>query len=84
MKHLTHLFFRFIFLSVALVAAPLAAAAATQRVGVEHVQSADGNVKLYLKTTGDTPVAGGRIRSRMPHPGASRVSHRLRNPLAPR
>ena len=40
---------------LALLLAPLAAAAATRLVGVEHVQSADGDVKLYLKTSGDTP-----------------------------
>ena len=42
-------------LVLALLMVPLAATAATRLVGVEHVQSADGDVKLYLKTSGDTP-----------------------------
>ena len=42
-------------LVLALLMVPLAATAATRLVGVEHVQSADGSVKLYLKTSGDTP-----------------------------
>ena len=42
-------------LVLALLMVPLAATAATRLVGVEHVQSADGDVKLYLKTSGDMP-----------------------------
>jgi len=43
-------------LALILIIAPvMAAQAATSLMGVEHVQSADGGVKIYLKTNGDEP-----------------------------
>jgi len=40
---------------ILMIAPVMAAQAATSLMGVEHVQSADGDVKIYLKTSGDEP-----------------------------
>jgi len=40
---------------ILIIAPVMAAQAATSLMGVEHMQSADGGVKIYLKTSGDVP-----------------------------
>jgi len=40
---------------ILIIAPVMAAQAATSLMGVEHMQSADGEVKIYLKTSGDEP-----------------------------
>ncbi|NNJ80175.1 MAG: AMIN domain-containing protein, partial [Xanthomonadales bacterium] len=40
---------------LALIVMPLAALANTSLTGVEYVRTANGDVKLYLKTSGDAP-----------------------------
>ena len=40
---------------ILIIAPVMAAQAATSLMGVEHAQSADGGVKIYLKTSGDQP-----------------------------
>ena len=42
-------------IGLALIVMPLAALANTSLTGVEHVRTANGDVKLYLKTSGDAP-----------------------------
>jgi type IV pilus assembly protein PilQ len=40
---------------ILIIAPVMAAQAATSLMGVEHAQSSDGEVKIYLKTSGDEP-----------------------------